>query len=475
MTLIPLSLTNKSNPARYKQGGSAQLMNCYVEEIGKEGKVPWAIYAADGLQGFCTFTGGNGGCRAAINLDGILYVVCGTQLHKITANGVDTLIGSMNISTTAPVFMERNRRVPADIMIVCDGLGFYCRADVLTQITDPDFISANTLGYSDGYFVVSSNLSEWAIGAIDDASSWDGLDVATADGEPDALVRAGGLQAQVMLFGERSLEIWVDTGNADFAYQRSSVLEIGMLPGASNSLATVEQSLCWVAHDRTVRMLGQGYDAQRISTASVERAIQSVVDPSTINATSWVSNGHTFYKITCPDWTWVYDTVTGLWHQRQSYGRNDWRVSFVVQFGEKLIAGDAYSPVIYEMSQNFFDEDGSPLVSTVQMPPVHAFPYKTMHHALYIDAERNVGVAFGNDEDVDPAIMVDWSDDDGNTFKTQKMVSLGRQGQKQKRLQPLTRLGQVGANGRIYRFSWSAKVARALYQCSADIERNQPG
>lgn len=475
MTIVPISLTNKSNPARYKQGGTAQLLNCYVEQIGQEGKVPRAIYASDGLQGFATLQGGNGGCRAGINLDGTLYVVCGTQLHKITSNGVDTLIGSMNIDTAAPVFMERNNRVPADIMIVCSGLGYYCRSDVLTQITDPDFISPNSLGFSDSYFVISSNLSKWQIGSINDASAWAALDVATADGEPDALVRAGGLQAQVMLFGERSTEIWVDTGSASFAYERSSVLEIGMLPGASNSLATVEQSLCWVAHDRTVRMLGQGYSAERISTAAVERDIQSVADPSTINATSWVSNGHTFYKITCPDWTWVYDTVTSLWHQRASYGQNNWNVSFVVQFGEKLIAGDATTNTIYEMSADFFDDAGSPLISVAQMPPVHAFPYKTTHHALYIDAERNVGMAYGNTQDVNPSIMVDWSDDDGNTFKTQRTVSLGVQGNLKKRLQPINRLGQAGANGRVYRFSWSAKVARALYQCSADIEKNQPG
>jgi hypothetical protein len=472
MTIVPLSLTNKSNPARFKQGGSAQLINCYVEEIGQEGKVPWAIYASDGLQGFCAVNGANGGCRAGINVDGVIYVVIGTQLHTIDSNGNDTLIGSMNIDQAAPVFIQRNRRVPPDVMIVCDGLGYYCRSGVLTQITDPDFLAAITMDFSDGYFGVTTTLSEWGIGAIDDASAWNGLDIATADANPDSLVRIGALQAQFMLFGERSTEIWVDTGGADFAYQRSSVLEIGMLPGASNSLATVEQSLCWVAHDRTVRMLGDGYNAQRVSTAAVERDIQSVADPSTINATSWVSNGHTFYKITCPAWTWVYDTVTSLWHQRQSYGQPNWNISFVVQFGERIIAGDGTSANLYEMSPLFFDDAGSPLISTVVFPPVHAYPYRTTHNCLYIDAERNVGTGQGMAQDIDPEMMLEWSDDDGATFKTQRTISLGQQGEKKPRLVPVTRLGQAKSNGRVYRMSWSAKVARALYQCSADIVKD---
>jgi hypothetical protein len=475
MPIVPISLTNKSNPARFKQGGSAQLLNCYVEEIGQEGKVPWAIYASDGLQGFAFLQGvASGlGCRAGINLDdSAIYVVAGTALYKVKPNGDQVLIGSMNISTTAPVFMERNRRASPDIMIVCDGLGYICRADVLTQITDTDFLAAVSLGFSDGYFGITTVLSEWAIGNLDDGLNWDGLDTATADGDPDALVRIGGLQAQFMLFGERSLEIWVDVGNADFAYQRSTVIEIGMLKGASNSLATVEQSLVWVAHDRTVRMLGQGYAAERISTAAVERAIQSVADPSKIEATSWYSNGHTFYKITCPDWTWVYDTVTQLWHQRQSYGQKNWRVSFVLTFGEKLIAGDSTSGALYEMGPQFFDDAGDPLVSRVVLPPVHGFPSRLTHNALYIDAERNVGTGQGEPQDIDPSIMVDWSDDDGETFGTQRFVSLGQQGSKIKRIRPLTRLGQAKANGRVYRLTWSAKVARALYQCSADISKD---
>jgi hypothetical protein len=474
MPIVPISLTNKSNPARFKQGGSAQLLNCYVEEIGKEGKVPWAIYASDGLEGFAFLQGvASGlGCRAGINLDdSAVYVVAGTALYKIKANGDQTLIGSMNISTTAPVFMERNRRASPDIMIVCDGLGYYCRADVLTQITDTDFLAAVSLGFSDGYFGITTVLSEWAIGSLDDAANWDGLDTATADGDPDALVRIGGLQAQFMLFGERSLEIWADTGNADFAYQRSTVLEIGMLKGASNSLATVEQSLAWVAHDRTVRMLGQGYDAQRISTPAVERAIQSVADPSKIEATSWYSNGHTFYKISCPDWTWVYDTVTQLWHQRQSYGRKNWRVSFVLAFGEKLIAGDATSGALYEMGPQFFDDASEPLISRVVLPPVHGFPYRLQHNAIYIDCQKGVGIGQGEPQDVDPELMLEWSHDGGETFHTPRALKLGQQGKNLTRVRTF-RLGQAPQDGRVYALSWSAKVARALYGISADISKD---
>ena len=285
------------------------------------GKVKNAIYSSDGLQGFALLQGvaAGQGCRAGIVVEGALYVVAGVSLYKVTTTGVQTLIGSMNISKTAPVFMERNRRAVPDIAIVCDGLMFYCRGDVLAQVTDPDLFAPITLAFSDGYFGITTAQNKWQIGAIDDASAWDGLDFATADGDPDALIRIAALQAQFYLFGEKTIEVWQDSGGADFPYARSFVIPIGLL--ASNSVATVAETFAWVAHDRTVRLLGSGDSAQVISTPKVESDIQEVEDPSTIRAASWSSRGHTFYALTCPQWTHVYDTRMQRWHERQTYGR----------------------------------------------------------------------------------------------------------------------------------------------------------
>lgn len=471
MGLVPLQLPSGSTKARFAQGGASHLINCYSSQIGEEGKVQRAIFASDGLQGFCLLQGvaAGLGCRAALNVDGLLYVVAGTALYTVKDNGQQTLIGSMNISTTAPVFMERNRRATPDIGIVCDGLMFYCRAGVLAQVTDPDLLAPTSLDFSDGYFGITTAQNAWQVGAIDDASAWDGLDFATADGDPDALIRIAALQAQFYLFGEKTVEVWQDTGNADFPYQRSFVIPIGIF--GANSLAKVAETIAWVAHDRTVRLLGGGDAATVISDPDVEEDLQAIEDSSTLSATSWVSNGHTFYKLTCPDWTWVYDTRTQKWHERQSYGRPNWRVSFVVAFGSKLIAGDASTGALFEMSPNFLDDAGEPLVSTVVFPTMTAFPYRVTHNALYIDVQRGVGSGQGDAQDIDPEIMVEWSHDGGETYHVQRRIKLGQQGRSLSRVRT-NRLGQAPENGRVYRFSWSAKVDRALYAVSADITKD---
>ena len=58
MGIVPLALPSGSSQARFNQGGSAQLINCYLSPIGEEGKVKNAIYSSDGLQGFALLQGG---------------------------------------------------------------------------------------------------------------------------------------------------------------------------------------------------------------------------------------------------------------------------------------------------------------------------------------------------------------------------------------------------------------------------------
>jgi hypothetical protein len=471
MPVIPFQLPTGSTKGKFLQGGACRLINCYASEIGPEGKVPRAIYSADGLQGFTLLSGiaAGLGTRQAINLDdAALYVVAGTALFKVTPNGAQTLIGSMNISTTAPVFMARNRRVPADVTIVCDGLMYNCRNDVLSQVTDADLSGPTSLAYSDGYLGITTALNKWQISAIDDATSWDGLDFATADGDPDALVRIAAYQAYFYLFGAESTEVWQDNGDADFPYARAYVIPVGIFGAAS--LQKVADSLFWIGHDRTVRRLAGGDGAVVISEPDVENDIQSISDASTIRSAAWIANGRMFYMISSPDWTWVYDTKMQRWHERQTYGEKNWQVSFVVGFGTKIIAGDVASGALWEMSSKFTDDAGKPLVSTIVLPRVHAFPYRLRYYSLFLDVQKGVGVGQGAPQDIDPEIIVKWSDDGGATFKGQRALKLGQQGKPMTRVRT-HRLGQSGENGRDFHISWSAKVDRALYQVSANVRQ----
>jgi hypothetical protein len=339
----------------------------------------------------------------------------------------------------------------------------------LNQVTDVDLLAPLSLAYLDGYMITASTLGKWQIGAIDDASAWDALDVTRAESDPDEVIAVHEYGDTVVTFGERSTEYWDNTGAADFPFERVDTKNFGC--GAKNSVAMVGQTLFFIDHARQVCML-QGYDATRVSNHAVERAIESISDRDTITATSWVKGGHQFYVITSSDWTWAYDTLTSTWHQKKSHGRENWRVSCVVDFDGVLIAGDADSGIIYEMSDTFGDEAGDPLIMTVIPPAVHAFPYRLAMHAAYIDIEAGVGTDADSTEtqDVEPELMLSWSDDGGATFGSTRNLSLGRAGQRRKRVKCF-KLGTTGEDGRVFKLSCSAKVARAMYGLTLDVTR----
>jgi len=353
-------------------------------------------------------------------------------------------------------------------MIVCDGLAYYSRAGVLAQVTDADLLAPLSMTGNDGYFIIATVANQFQSGIIDDASSWNALAFSRADANPDAIITLSTLQQDILVIGEKTIEIHRDVGDNPFPYERVAVIEWGC--GAQGSVATLNGTIAFVAHDFTVRML-DGYDAVRISKPAQEIDIAKLADKSTLTATSWTRNGHTFYKLSCPSFTWVYDTLTQQWHRRRSYGQLNWNISFIEAFNGKIIAGDATTGNLYEMSPNFFDDAGTPIISRVQFAPAHGFPYRMTLNAVFFDVQVGVGTGQGDSQDIDPYLMLEVSKDSGITFGMQRTLSLGQQGKNLTRVRS-HRLGQFTEKGAVIAISWSGKTARAIYEVAADIVKD---
>ena len=215
-----------------------------------------------------------------------------------------------------------------------------------------------------------------------------------------------------------------------------------------------DQTLAFVAHDKTVRIL-DGYDPAVISTYAVARAIEDLSDPSTIVGFSWQRRQHTFYAISCSQWTWVYDLTTKLWHERKTYGSNRWNVAKTLPWNKQIVCGAADAGVLTTLNHNTHTENGADKVMIMQTPPVEAFPLRVLHHRLDLDiVPGTAGV-----EITDPVVMIDWADDDGANFGTQIFETLGRTGQAMNKIR-VHRLGS--AFSRTYRISMSTAVKRCV-------------
>lgn len=490
---IPLNLGTQSNPGIDPHAGVARLINCYAISAGKEGKQPVNLTAIPGLGSWSPTSGG--GCRALIPLGNTLYAVCGRSVYALDTAGTATLIGA--IPSTGFVSWSMNRQQPyQQIMISCDGLSFVLQNRVLTQISNENLGPAFANAFMDGFSIaaLSGQLGKFQWSSPDEATEWNALDFATAEKNADGLMGIGVAGNVLTLIGERSTEFFQNTGNADNQFVRMNATGTGCIAKRSVRSVTIlrpdliTDTLMWVAADKDGSPAGvimqADYTAKKVSPEALDRVIEAEPDKASISATSYVDRGHGFYVLSGTDWTWVYDTATDLWHERSSSGGR-WRVSHICQFGGMLIAGDATTGELYRMRHDIYEEDGEPLVVTVQVPPLHAYPERIEYSRVWLDVVPGVGLngrPWGGadstevtaDESIPtadetlpsgyqntyPQIMMRYSHD-GVTWSAERRSSIGRHGQRQTRVY-WNRLGTAPSHGRTYQFRASAAVLKTF-------------
>lgn len=470
---VTISLGMRTNPARNRQAGNAQLVNCFAEETEQDGKTTMVIYSTEGLTAFGSALSG-GGVRAGIAVDGTAYVVVGRNVYSVNPSGSAVLIGG--IATDGPVYMERNRRVPAQIGVVSDGIYYVIdtQAGSVTEISDPDLPSPISISVLDGYGVIPVVGDSYYLTGIDDFTTIDALDQGSTEAYPDSCLRSMTLEREAVFFGETSIEWHQNTGDPDFPFARVHALELGCLAG--DSVAKVDtpsrKTIIWVAPDHTVRLMS-GYSGEVISTNEIEELIKDLDtagNSDQLKGFSWAYAGRFFYALTCSTWTRVFDSSTGHWHTRKSYGLDRWRVSAVFPFGNKVIAGDYDTGQLYKLDNKVFTENGNYLVSDIITPPVHAFPYRLKFKAMRIDAATGVGTNSTDSHASAPKVLVSWSDDGGYSWSVERERDLGSAAE-YRRVKPIYRMGRCGDKGRVFRFRISSPVERVVMQAAISFDR----
>ncbi len=208
-----------------------------------------------------------------------------------------------------------------------DGVGGF--ANVVGLPANPQTCTA-----LDGYFIThGSNTSRFYWSAPFDPSTWSALDFASAENVNDFIQRVITLERQLYIVGTVSCEVWQTVGGDD-VFGRVSGTYIPYGTPARDSVATIGQSLFWLAQDANggryvVRV--RELSVARISTHAIETQIQSYTTVSDAYGFGYQQQGNAFYVLTFPTAkkTWVFDLTTQLWHERSSQdpattvGRNE--------------------------------------------------------------------------------------------------------------------------------------------------------
>ena len=397
--------------ARSVNAADNRMVNLFPEVIPDGGQTGGFLNRAPGLDLLVTV--GTGPIRGLWTFNGVGYVVSGTELYSFTTAYVATLRGT--VAGTGPVSMSDNG---TQLFIAANGPGYIYNSStaVFAQITDVDFAGALIVGYLDGYFVFIQPDSQifWVTQLLD-GSSVDPLDFASAEGSPDGLVSMIIDHGQIWLFGTNSVEVWYDSGAADFPMTRiqGAFNEIGC--AAAFSVAKLDNGIFWLGADargQGIVYRANGYTGTRVSTHAIEYAIAQYGDISDAIAYTYQQEGHAFYVLTFPtgNATWVYDVSTQAWHERAGFDNGLFmrhRSNCQMAFNSQIVLGDYVNGNIYAFDLDVYADNSSIqkwLRSWRALPSGQNNLKRTAHHTLQLDAETGVGLGITPEQTADGII-----------------------------------------------------------------------
>lgn len=461
---VPITFASQAYELDAVQLAAQRCVNLFPERAPAGAKVPVALLGTPGLTTYAIV--GNGPIRGLIEMAGFVFVVSGNNLFKLAVNGDTTDLGFL--PGRGLVKMASNGEQILILAGTAPSDGFIATVDELLPITDEDFLGGSDCDFIDGYFVISvADSNEFYISGLYDGFTYDPLDFARAEGKPDNIVGIVVDHREIWLLGEESAEVWYNSGNPDFPFERASGTFIERGIAGRDTIGQLDNTIFWVGDDRIVYR-ANGYAPVRVSTHAIEEKINEAIGTSDLIAFGYSQRGHAQYVLKKPDqWTFVYDVATELWHERCSCDQDDYKVSTYVQAFNRLLVGDDTTGNIYFLDDTRPGrEDDGTVASRVAAPPLFANAETASLNALVIDFEMGVGLTTGQGSD--PQVMMRYSDDAGFTWSSEKWRSLGKIGKYQNRAR-WNRLGEF--RQRVLEVSISDPVERVVMGAYAELER----
>ncbi len=447
-----------TSPGVDSQESGGRLVNAYSEPLGQGAGNSFVIRRGPGLLQFAG--SGESGIRGLMFGDPYVYAAFSNRLMRFDSEGVATTVGTLNGSDWV-CFAQNNRTPTPDRVVVTEDSVYVVTETSVIELVDGDLPQPGSVTFLDGYFFFTIADGRCFASGINDTTV-NGNDYTRAEAKTGGLIRGVAFGRELYLCGPNCIEVWANTGNATgFPLSRAAVISRGL--AGRKAIAGFEDgfsaALLWVSDDNAVHQLS-GYSTVKVSTPELDRLIEGTANKDQLEASVFVVAGHPCWRITGPNFTWVYDLITKCWHERASYLSPIWRIggNSIRAFG-KWLTGDRLSGNILEITEAVYREAGQPLVWQVESFAMGDFPARFKVPRAEFNFVRGTGIANGEDPiERQPQVAISWTDDGGDTYTTPLLRELGAQ-QIQKYPVAVNGCGTTNTIGR----RWRLAVADPVY------------
>ncbi len=420
--IIPL--LGAPNRARHRGQSKRELINFYLVANSADDEYPYIAYPTPGAELFADITGTE--VRGSYEWRGRGYVVVDDIFYRVNSDGSFEQKGTL-LTVSGRVEFASIEGIVGEIVLVDgqNGYSYLVGTDNFAIISDIDFPNgAQYVTAFDERFIVGVPFtSNWQISDTADGRTWQAINTASKRSHDDMLIAPVYNNLYLWLFGEESAEAWVDTGNADFPFERQPGLAISFGLITPHGVVVAGNQLYWVGRTAGGSPLiyqSNGFQPLVISTEAINYflATNDISDCFCYNLTM---EGHEWVVFNFPiaETTYVWDLTVQQWFQLSSYdtATKTYKAHFStchMLLNGIHIVGDNVSGKLYKLNFNVKTDKGLPIRRRITSDHMDFDGRFVRCSDLHIRAEMGVGLNSG--QGVNPKMMLEVSKDFGNTW-----------------------------------------------------------
>ena len=287
----------------------------------------------------------------------------------------------------------------------------------------PVGFSSTNFTYKDGYFIFARlATTQFFISSLLDPTTFNALDFGSAAEDSDTIERVFAANDQLWLLGQRSVEVFQNTGNSDFPFEQiqgSSNTTIGC--AAEYSVVKAYNSIIFLGSDANIYQ-SNGYQLVPISTPPIYERISELFNISDARGYIHPERGDWYYTITFPsgDITFSCNLRTKQWHRRNTINNNIWLADYIRHANDQRTFV-AIGNVVYQLEPVAYDDDGTEIERIWTTAVIEENDKNILHHE--IQPQITTGTV-PLSENQDPQVEISYTDDGGFTYSTARSVSL---------------------------------------------------
>jgi hypothetical protein len=466
MKPVTIPIVGQSSTSRSRQFSPQSTINLYPQ-ITEAGRSPAALMCWPGVTGIAYSPYGvnfpSGINRGLHVFKNTLYEVRDQGLYKITNVGgtiaYDGAIAYGNPTRIGEI-AGTGRCVFADdgvvMVIVADARAYKYDGTTFSEIVDPNLDEPNAVAFINNQWIYDGIGGGFIVSDVGDPSSLNPLNYATAEALGDDLVRPYAFNQLLYLFGEKSIEVWYNSGVGSPPFDR---VEGGIIAKGISGIYCIcntDQFLYFLGDDRTVYQLISSQI--RPVSGQIANAIENYGTVSDCFMLNVKLEGQDFIIMTFPteNITWCYSETTNFWFQLTSgsSGGRHLANSYAFCYGKNLFgvtedpiedSSDLTKYSICEFNINSFSDLPNSYYGTnaIQIKERIVAPIngeligspgnRIMMNKLQLIMQTGVGLA--NGQGASPVVMLSLSADGGETWTEEYHVGVGSGGNYQRKVE----------------------------------------